>query len=96
MKVKIPVHKGQELTGVIDDLTYQGNGVLKVDHYPIFVPGTLPTEEVTIKVTKVTNNFAWGQVQSWQSKSPDRVDNPDQRYLQTGIAPLGHLKYSVV
>jgi len=94
MKVKIPVHKGQELTGVIDDLTYQGNGVLKVDHYPIFVPGTLPTEEVTIKVTKVTNNFAWGQVQSWQSKSPDRVDNPDQRYLQTGIAPLGHLKYS--
>lgn len=94
MKVKIPVHKGQELTGVIDDLTYQGNGVLKVDHYPIFVPEALPTEEVTIKVTKVTTNFAWGQVQSWQSKSPDRVDNPDQRYLQTGIAPLGHLKYA--
>lgn len=93
MKVKIPVRKGEELTGQIEDLTYQGNGVMKVDHYPIFIPEALPEEKVTVKVTKVTTNFAWGQVLNWQSKSPDRVADPDQRYLQTGISPLSHLKY---
>ena len=44
MKVKIPVRKGEELTGQIEDLTYQGNGVMKVDHYPIFIPEALPEE----------------------------------------------------
>ncbi len=29
----------------------------------------------------------------WQTKSPDRVDVKDKKYIQTGIAPLGHLKY---
>ena len=30
---------------------------------------------------------------AWQTKSPDRVDVKDKKYIQTGIAPLGHLKY---
>lgn len=93
MKVQLPVHKQEKRTGVVADLTYQGNGVIKVDHYPIFLPNALPGEEVTFVVTKLTKNFAWGRVLEWHSKSPDRVDLKDQRYLQTGIAPLGHLAY---
>lgn len=31
---------------------------------------------------------------AWQTKSPDRVDVKDKKYIQTGIAPLGHLKYA--
>lgn len=75
-KVQLPVHKNETVTGTVLDLTYQGNGVVKVDHYPIFVPNTLPGEEVTVKVTKVTKNFAWGKLISIEKKSPDRIDDP--------------------
>lgn len=93
MKVKTPVYKKERLTATVVDLTYQGNGVVKVDHYPIFVPNTLPGEKVEIMVTKVTRNFAWGKLLNLIEKSPDRVEMADYRYLQTGIAPLGILKY---
>ncbi|WP_251545429.1 23S rRNA (uracil(1939)-C(5))-methyltransferase RlmD [Limosilactobacillus caecicola] len=93
MKVKTPVYKKQRLTAEVVDLSYQGNGVVKVDHYPIFVPNTLPGEKVEIVVTKVTRNFAWGKLTKLIEKSPDRVSLDDMRYLQTGIAPLGNLKY---
>ena len=94
MKVKTPVYKNDHITDQVVDLTYQGNGVLKVGHYPIFVPNTLPGEQVEIVVTKVTRNFAWGKLVNLIKKSPDRVEMKDQRYLQTGIAPLGNLKYA--
>lgn len=93
MKVKLPVHKNEECQGQVIDLTYQGNGVIKLDHYPVFIPNALPDEEITFVVTKVTRHFAWGRVLSWQKKSPDRVELKDKRYLQTGITPLGNLNY---
>lgn len=94
MKLNLPVHKNQDYQGTVTDLTYQGNGVVKIDDFPVFVPNALPGEKITVKVTKVTRNFAWGRVMAWQSKSPDRVNLKNKLYLQTGIAPLGHLKYS--
>lgn len=93
MKLNLPVHKNQDYQGIVTDLTYQGNGLVKIDDFPVFVPNALPGEKVTIKVTKVTRKFAWGRVMFWQSKSPDRVTMKNKLYLQTGIAPLGHLKY---
>lgn len=93
MKIKTPVYKNDQITGKVVDLTYQGNGVVKIDHYPIFVPDTLPGEQVQVVITKVTRNFAWGKVRKLITKSPDRVDTTDRRYLQTGIAPLGNLTY---
>ena len=94
MKVKVPVHKNEEYPAKVVDLTYEGNGVVKIDDFPVFVPNALPGEEVTVKITKVASHFAWGRVMAWQTKSPDRVDVKDKKYIQTGIAPLGHLKYA--
>ena len=94
MKVNVPVHKNEEYQAKVIDLTYEGNGVVKIADFPVFVPNALSGEEVTVRVTKVTRNFAWGRVMDWQTKSADRVDVKDKKYLQTGIAPLGHLKYS--
>lgn len=93
MKVQVPVHKNNDYEGTVVDLTYQGNGVVKVDDFPIFVPNALPGEKVLVKVTKVTRNFAWGKVMEWRTKSADRADVADKKLLQAGIAPLAHLKY---
>lgn len=92
-KITVPVHKGEVLTATVADLTYEGNGVVKVDNYPVFVPYVLPGEQAAIKITKVTAKFAWGELQQLLTKSPDRVEINDARYLKTGIAPLGILSY---
>lgn len=93
MKIQAPVNKNQEYDVKISDLTYQGMGVAKIDDFPIFIENALPTEDVTMKVTKVKKNFAFGRVVKINQKSADRVDLVDKAYTQTGIAPLQHLKY---
>lgn len=94
LKLHIPVHKNEEYPAKVVDLTYEGNGVVKIDDFPVFVPNALPGEKITVRITKVASHFAWGRVMEWQSKSPDRVNVKDKKYIQTGIAPLGHLKYA--
>lgn len=94
MKVQLPFHKGEVRTATVDDLTYAGNGVVKVDDYPIFVPNALPGEEVALRVTKTARHFAWGRVEKRLTSSPDRVKVANRAYLQSGAAPLAILKYS--
>lgn len=93
MKVQLPVHKKDIITATITDLSYEGMGVAKVDHYPLFVEDALPGEEVVLKVTKTNKNYGFADVQKWLTKSPDRVEGVNIDYLQTGIAPLANLKY---
>ena len=38
VKVNIPVHKNEEYQAQVIDLTYEGNGVVKIDDFPVFVP----------------------------------------------------------
>ncbi|WP_295730782.1 23S rRNA (uracil(1939)-C(5))-methyltransferase RlmD [uncultured Limosilactobacillus sp.] len=94
MKRNIPVHKNEEYSAQVTDLTYEGNGLVKINDFPVFVPNALPGEKITVRITKVVSHFAWGRVMDWQTKSPDRVEVKNNQYIQTGIAPLGHLKYA--
>lgn len=93
MKFKAPVTKNETYDVTIMDLTYQGMGVAKIEDFPIFVANALPGEEIAMKVIKVAKSYAFGRVQAWKSKSPDRVELKDKEYTQTGIAPLQHLAY---
>ena len=47
MKLNIPVHKNEEYPAKVVDLTYEGNGVVKIADFPVFVPNALPGEEIT-------------------------------------------------
>ena len=40
--MKTPVSKNEKLTVTVEDLTYEGMGVAKVDGYPLFIAGALP------------------------------------------------------
>lgn len=88
-----PVTKNQELTVDIIDLTHEGMGIAKVDGYPLFIENALHGEKVTIHVLKVGNKFGFAKVKDFLRKSPDRIENADERYIRTGIAPLAHLSY---
>lgn len=93
-KTIVPVHRGDQLTSTVTDLTYEGMGVVKQDGYPLFVENALPGEEVTVQVTKTNKQYGFAQLVKRLTSSPDRVEGEFTDYLQTGIAPLAHLKYA--
>ena len=93
MKKKAPVVKNQEFDATVIDLTYEGNGVVKVDDFPILVPNSVPGEEIRVGITKVAGTYAFGRVVKTLKESEDRNKDVDVATLTTGIAPLAHLKY---
>lgn len=88
-----PVKKNQSYTVDIIDLTHEGLGVAKIDHYPIFIENALPGEKIEMLVVKVGNKFGYGKVLNWLEESPDRVTVTDENLLRTGIASISHLSY---
>ena len=91
---QVPVKKNEYIEATAEDLTHQGAGVCKIDHYPLFVEGLLPGEKAKIKVIKVGKTFGYGRLISILKASPERVDIVEKSYTQVGIMPLQHLSYS--
>lgn len=59
---KAPVEKNQYIDVTFEDLTHEGDGVAKVDGYPLFIPYGLPGEKAKVKVVKTRKNFGFGKV----------------------------------
>lgn len=87
------IKKNDQLELSIDDLSYEGKGVAKVDDFTLFVDNALPGETVKAVITKVGKSYGFAKALEILKKSPDRVDNVDNVYVRTGIAPLSHLAY---
>ncbi|CAJ1181653.1 tRNA (uracil-5-)-methyltransferase [Companilactobacillus paralimentarius DSM 13238 = JCM 10415] len=85
--------KNQKLDLDIQDLSYEGKGVAKVDDFTLFVDNALPGETVNAVITRINKNFGFARTLNVVKESPDRVHDIDAVYAQTGIAPLSHLKY---
>ncbi|WP_125708498.1 23S rRNA (uracil(1939)-C(5))-methyltransferase RlmD [Companilactobacillus zhongbaensis] len=87
------IKKNDQLELSIDDLSYEGKGVAKVDDFTLFVDNALPGETVKAVITKVGKSYGFAKALEILKKSPDRVDSVDNVYVRTGIAPLSHLAY---
>lgn len=85
--------KNQKIDLEIQDLSYEGKGVAKVDDFTLFVDNALPNEMVNAVITRINKNFGFARTLKVLKESPDRVHDIDAIYAQTGIAPLSHLKY---
>jgi 23S rRNA (uracil1939-C5)-methyltransferase len=94
-KTKAPVKKNETLTLTFEDLTHEGNGVGKINGYPLFVPYGLPGEEAVVKVVKVNKNFGFGKLIETKRKSDDRVEPPCNVFYQCGGCQLQHMSYDL-
>jgi len=61
-RITAPVTEGEEFDAVVDDVGSEGDGVVKVDGYALFVPGTEAGDAVRIRVTDVKPNFGFAEV----------------------------------
>lgn len=93
-KKRIPVTQRQIIELEITDLTHQGLGVARVEHYPIFVENALPGETVVAKITHTGRRMGHGTTIEILEKSPHRVEIVDQVHTQSGTMPLQHLAYA--
>ena len=61
-RITAPVAEGEEFDAVVDDVGSEGDGVVKVDGYALFVPDTETGDAVRLRVTEVKPNFGFAEV----------------------------------
>ncbi|MBP1970407.1 23S rRNA (uracil1939-C5)-methyltransferase [Virgibacillus natechei] len=94
-KQSAPVKKNETITLSFEDLTHEGNGVGKIDGYPLFVPYGLPGEEAQVKVIKVNKNFGFGKLLEVKNPSPERVEPPCDVFYKCGGCQIQHMSYDL-
>ncbi|RDI38482.1 23S rRNA (uracil(1939)-C(5))-methyltransferase RlmD [Falsibacillus pallidus] len=92
-KGKAPVEKNEYYDVVFKDLTHDGNGVAKIDGYPVFVPNALPGEEAKVKIVKPSKGYGFGRVAERYTDSPKRQEPPCPIYRECGGCQIQHYSY---
>ncbi len=77
----------------IFDISYEGAGVGQVDGKIVFVPKTLPDEEVEICLKKQTNSFAVGEAEKIIKENPHRVKSECPYFVECGGCDFLHCDY---
>ncbi|WP_027964084.1 23S rRNA (uracil(1939)-C(5))-methyltransferase RlmD [Halalkalibacillus halophilus] len=94
-KQTAPVEKNEFIDVTFSDLTHEGDGVAKLDGYPIFVPYGLPGEKANVKIIKVKKNFAFGKLIDVLEASEERVEPPCEVFYQCGGCQIQHMSYQL-
>ena len=87
------VSGGQQHTVKIEKLTHGGAGMALLDGMPIFVPGTVPGQEVQIVITKKKDRYAEAKVLKVIRKSKDEVMARCQHFHDCGGCTWQNLPY---
>ncbi len=88
-----PVEKNEVYDSVVTDMTSAGAGVVKINHYPLFVQGALRDETVRIRVTKTLKKYGFAQLEEVLQPSPIRQQAPCKVYDTCGGCQIQHMTY---
>ena len=87
------VEKNKEYILDIVAQGYEGEGIAKIDTYPIFIPGALTGEKVRVKIIKVKKSYAYGKVEDIITPSVDREVEKCTYYKRCGGCSIQHMSY---
>jgi len=87
------LEKNKEYIVKIDSLGYEGEGVAKIDRYPIFIPGALKGETVKVEIIKAKKNYAYGKLVEILESCDERIEPTCSNYEKCGGCTLMHLSY---
>ena len=57
-----PVEEGKEYELDIKELSRRGEGIARIEGFVIFVPNSKPGDHVKVKIARVANRFATGEI----------------------------------
>lgn len=78
---------------LIRDLSHDGRGVAKLKDYTLFIPQTLPKEEVLISITNRKTHYGEGEPLEIFSPANERVTPPCPVFPLCGGCQLQHMEY---
>ena len=90
---ELPVQKNEYYEGVITDITAEGNGVLRVEGFAVFVPGSAVGDQLRVKIVKVLKNYAFGIIDQILAPSEDRIEVDCPVFRQCGGCCYRHISY---
>lgn len=94
MEIKHKLKQGQTITLPIKRLGINGEGIGYFKKTIVFVPGALPNETITAKITTVAPRFVEAELIKINKKAEDRIDPPCKVYAECGGCQLQHLAYN--
>jgi 23S rRNA (uracil1939-C5)-methyltransferase len=87
------LEKNKEYIVKIDSQGYEGEGVAKIDRYPIFISGALKGETVKVEIIKAKKNYAYGKLIEIIEKCDERTNPQCINYQKCGGCALMHSNY---
>ena len=72
----------------------EGEGIVKIDGFTVFVPGMLPGEKGDILIVKLKKNYGYGKLMELSQSSTERTEPPCPYYRTCGGCSLQHMSYS--
>jgi len=88
------VEKNKEYILDIVGTGYEGEGIAKIDGYPIFIEGAIEGEKAKVLIVKVKKNFAYGKLIEILEASKERVEAKCKYYKRCGGCSVQHMNYN--
>lgn len=90
---KKKIEKNEIYEIVIEDMTEAGEGLGKIDGYPLFVKDAIVGDTIVAKVVKAKKNYGYGRLEKVLSPSEYRVASPCPVARQCGGCTIQALSY---
>ena len=87
------VEKNKEYILDIISIGYEGEGIAKIEGYPIFIEGAILGEKVKVLIVKVKKNYAYGKLLEVIEPSSERVEPKCGIYKRCGGCTVQHMSY---
>lgn len=91
--MKPPILLGKLYELKIDNIGSSGEGVGRYEGFTVFVPNTLPTETVQVRITTLKKQYAIGELVKVISPSEKRTEPRCELYAKCGGCQLQHASY---
>ena len=87
------VEKNKEYILDIISIGYEGEGIAKIEGYPIFIEGAILGEKVKVLIVKVKKNYAYGKLIEVIEPSSERIEPKCSIYKRCGGCTVQHMSY---
>ena len=92
-KITMAYEKNDMVTVTIEDVGMEGEGIGKIDGFPLFIKDAVVGDTVEAKIIKSKKNYAYARVEKVVTPSPFRVEPPCKSHRQCGGCQIQALSY---
>ena len=88
------ITKNQILEVKISDVTASGDGVAKIEGYPLFIKGGVTGDVLCVTVTKTNKSYGFARIERIIAPSPFRAEAPCPVFEACGGCDFMHIDYN--